>query len=468
MDAGLTGPHLTAYATDPYGSTTQFSRPTPGTSRILTLQDGNALAKLPLQTKPSRDLADNRIGISNGGLWGLGDWERPLEQVTDFGVKRVDMSLYELEPPIDWSTGSEFFISPTVDRFIDGLVDNGVAMNLILHFWDKADYAKGEELSTPRFKTEEQVQDFLDYVRFVVSHFKGRVQYYTIWSEPDYCGDGQIKCIEPPDYINLARQTIPVIREEDPQAKVVSAPNVLFFARDYLFTVLRSDVVRHFDVISWHPMYEAAPDIEFFGDYYYEYPLIIREIKQTASAHGFQGEYWGTELTWNSKEICNFPLCKPPDQPWKIHDTDIQAAKYYARGIVMQLGLDVGVGMGGWTDHSPWSSPTMRNLHTVMAGTRPISLAIEIESEATNIINYGFSLPNGDGLFALWTNGAAVDDNPGVRTTLTFSGMSAQKVVGIDVLNGFEQELIAEARNGNLVIRDLLVVDYPIILRLIR
>ena len=41
-----------------------------------------------------------------------------------------------------------------------------------------------------------------------------------------------------------------------------------------------------------------------------------------------------------------------------------------------------------------------------------------------------------------------------------------QKVIGIDVLNGFEQELIAETENGNLVVRDLLVKDYPIILRL--
>jgi len=39
-------------------------------------------------------------------------------------------------------------------------------------------------------------------------------------------------------------------------------------------------------------------------------------------------------------------------------------------------------------------------------------------------------------------------------------------VSGIDVLNGFEQELIFEADNGSLVVRNLLVRDYPIILRL--
>jgi hypothetical protein len=56
------------------------------------------------------------------------------------------------------------------------------------------------------------------------------------------------------------------------------------------------------------------------------------------------------------------------------------------------------------------------------------------------------SLPYGDVLFALWTNGAAVDDNPGVTANLTFPDLSAQKVEGIDVLNGFEQELVTSNR----------------------
>ena len=107
----------------------------------------------------------------------------------------------------------------------------------------------------------------------------------------------------------------------------------------------------------------------------------------------------------------------------------------------------------------------MSNLNTVMDRARPDSLAVEIESAATNIVSYGFTLPNGDTLFALWTDGAAVDDDPGVRTTLIFPGLSASTVIGIDVLYGFEQELIAETGNGSLVIRDLLVKDYPIIIR---
>jgi hypothetical protein len=59
-----------------------------------------------------------------------------------------------------------------------------------------------------------------------------------------------------------------------------------------------------------------------------------------------------------------------------------------------------------------------------------------------------------------------VDDDPGITTTLTLPGSSDQRATGIDVLYSFEQQVITDTEDGNLVIRNLLVKDYPIILRL--
>lgn len=108
----------------------------------------------------------------------------------------------------------------------------------------------------------------------------------------------------------------------------------------------------------------------------------------------------------------------------------------------------------------------MMSRHDSMAGAEPASLPIEIQTEVTNIRNSSFSLLNGDKLFALWIDGEAVDNYPGINTTVTLPSFSAQRVVGIDVLNGFEQELITSTEDGNLVIENLLVKDYPVILRL--
>jgi len=428
------------------------------------LQEGNSLPAFQLLTKPSAELADNRIGLAFAGPGLVVDlWHLPhvLDHLIDNGMKVIHSSMYEIEPPIDWST-DEYHVPPEFDQFVDDVNENGVDFNYVVSFWDKAGHANGETLSVPRFKAEEQIEEYLDYIRFVVGHFKGQVQYYTIWNEPDNFGGG-INGIRPDVYIELIKRVVPVIREVDPQAEVAIAPNVIYYARENLFAVLESDAMPLVDVIQWHGLYDVLPNDAFYGDYYYEYPTLVEDIKQTAAANGFDGEYWSTEVTWCSE---SFPNCKPDDQAQGQAETDLLAAKYYIRGIVMHLGMDVGISLGGFQTSAPWSFPAIRNLGTVMAGAAPTSLTVNVEGEATNNLSYAFTLPNGDRLFAIWTNGVAVSVDPGIRTTLTFPDQSAQQVVIIDPLYGFEQELNTEMENGNLVIRNLLVKDYPILIKL--
>lgn len=450
------------------GSTSFNGSGIPYEGADVLVQAGNFQPKFQFVPSSSfQVVADIRLGA---GAYSSFTWrdlpglDQSLNNFIEYGTWRLDTCVDEVEEPIYWEYNCEDEFPEEYDQFIDGLIDNGIAVNYMLHFWDKTGHANGEELSTPRFQSEEQIQDFLDYVRFVVSHYKDRVQYYTIWSEPDA---GGIKHILVEDYINLVRRTVPVIHEEDPQAKVSIAPNVLFFAREYLSAILESDIMTMVDVIQWHGIYNVLPNDSFWEGYYYQYPAIIEGIQQTAAAHGFDGEYWATEISYCSEE---FPHCQGLSQPWGLPRTDKQAAKYSSRAIVMHLGWDIGVAMSTWLpdvpEMAPWTHPTTSNLYKVLAGTRPISLAVRIEREPTNTLTNTFALPNGDMLFALWTHGEAIDDDPGVSTTLLFPGLSAQQVIAIDVLNGFEQELIIEVWTGNLVIRNLFVRDYPLILRI--
>jgi hypothetical protein len=77
-----------------------------------------------------------------------------------------------------------------------------------------------------------------------------------------------------------------------------------------------------------------------------------------------------------------------------------------------------------------------------------------------------FRYPNGDRMLAIWTDGVAQDEDPGVPATITFQGLAAASVTGVDVLHGFEQELVFEVDGEDTVVRDLLVKDYPILIRL--
>jgi len=448
--ASFTGPYLTATSTDVNGRTSEFSWPTSGSNRSMFLQNGNDLPKTRFVTKLSRELDDNRIGAQFDSF-GVG--EQYDLGIYELGVTRARVAIAGLEPElVDWDK-SEFSIAPSYDDVLTRMADNGLTITYVLTFWDKLTYPDGVGAPCARFKTEGEIERYLEFVRFIVDYFKDRVQYYEIWNEPEipnYCP----KWIELADYINLVKRTVPVIREVYPEAKIVvgGVSNTRFSdSYDYLFGLLESDIMPLVDVISWHPMYGTSPEYELYEDYYYGYPAMVDLIKDTAAANGFVGEYHADELTWRTQHYA------VPDQPWVY--TWITASKYFGRAAIMHLGTDIDIGLGS-------GYLVTRNLCTVMAGAEPVNLPIEIQSPATNIVSYTFSLPDGGYLVALWTDGIAVEDDPGIESPLTIPGFSASEVVGIDILNSFEQGLITETENGDLVIHNLLVKDYPIIIHL--
>jgi hypothetical protein len=448
--APFIGPHLTATATDVDGNTSEFSLPTSGTAGSRMLQHGNDSPATRFQTRQSRDLLDNRIGAWSVGHWSPAHWDHVLYS---YGLKRSRVFFNNQEPPVQWDI-PEFEIRPEWDAMVTRLADNGFIMKYYLTFWDKETYPNGEGVPCPRFKTQGEIDNYLEFVWFIVNHFKDRIQYYEMWNEPDvpnYCN----KQIEVEDYIDLVEQTVPVIREEYSEAKiVVGAVSGIRVsdAYEYLLTLLESDIMPLVDVVSWHSFYGESPEYEETRDYWYAYPSMVQQIKDVASAHGFDGEYQVDELTWWTTGTA------PPDQPWEYSPT--VAEKYTSRAIVMHLGMDIA------TTINRGAGTSLRVLCTVMAGAEPAALPVQIHTTVTNTVSYTFSSPGDNRLVALWTDGIAAEYDPGITTTVTLPGFVDHAVTGIDVVYGFEQPIITSEEDGNLVIRNLLVKDYPIILRL--
>ena len=428
------------------------------------LQLENNLPQTRLSPRSSQELQDNHIGIHAEDY---GRYKVLMEQVRRNGFKWIRIqSLTEF-----WgegygpSTFSLESIPPEVDSAISGYIANGVniVLDLVLGSGVKINYT---EFNTT-FQSQEEIDRYLEHVKFVVSHFKGRIQYYQILNEPGY--------ITVETYANVIRQVVPVIREEDRNAKIIIGgmwgrwengyPGYGEYQRfslavDYLNELLRSGVVDMVDGISWHPLYDNIP-----GDpYYQDYPQIVQSIKDLAASQGFTGEYFADEILWQTVD--------EPDWDNGPPITPSIAGKYFTRAITEHRGLGVNVTINTWfiepeNGNAPKGALTpIHNLCDTLAGAEPTSIALSLETDGdANMRSYAFILPDGDRLLALWTNDEAVEEDPGVNTTLKLTGSSAQGVTGIDVFYGFEQELVAETESGDLVIRNLLVKDYPIILR---
>ena len=432
-------------------------------------QVGNTQEITQFQTKTSQEIENNRMG-DMVTLHPQIHREEPdyfANRINDAGLKwmRVSIDTFDWREVEEIGAYSEHYIYPEQDGTITALANKGINVMYTIVFWDKEIQSNQEE-GYSRFKTEEEIQRYLDYVKFIVGHFKGRIEYYEILNEsniggwrPPYADQQYVKV---DDYINLVKRTVHVIHQEDPKAKIVTggiAPlhrteDTMYLdsaGREYLFGILESDAMSLVDAFSWHATGGTSP--EYGAEHYYSYPALLQEIKDVASAHGFEGEYISEEMHWRTFET-------PHSDEYDGY-SKITAAKYLARAIVLHLGMDITAGLAESLESQP-KQIVIQSLSTLMAGAEQVDLSIGIQSEATNIRSYSFSLSNGDKLIALWTDGVAVDDDPGVRADLILGNSIIDEVVAIDVLNGYQQTLVAD---GN-TIKDLIVKDYPLIIKI--
>ncbi len=445
-------------------------------------QTGNTQDITKLQTKRSQELEDNHIGAGLGTyyredapvntpykldsygdnpelVYSLGfkwmrishdDW---VGDVLDWPNVEVEPGKYLIDPKRgitsdDKYSGKTYPAShPSVDEVISGYASNNITIVLSLNVGNEENHQ-----AVSRFRDSDELERYSNYVRFMVNHFKDRIEYYEIWNEPR--GD------QMEDYISLVKHVIPIIREEYPEAKIVIGAlsgdwasegqwNASYsLDADYIKGFLGPDLAPMIDAISWHPFYYTMPD----NAYYQNYPQMVEDIKEFAASNGFKGEYLADEISWKTYQT---------EEETEGFVSEKIAGKYYARAIIMHRGINLTVSIllraSSLLDILP-------NLGTVMAGNKPIDLPIEIQSEATNIRYYTFSVSNGDKLIALWTDGVAVDDDPGVNADLTFDGFSGKEVIGIDVLNGYQQSIVVY---GNKI-ENLIVRDYPLVLRIKR
>jgi hypothetical protein len=267
------------------------------------------------------------------------------------------------------------------------------------------------------------------------------------------------------DYIRMTRHVIPIIRMEDPAAKVVipasaghwdngypgygSAGRSVFDVV-YLYGVLDSDVARLADVISWHPFFATRAD----DPQYVNYPALVAEIKARARANGFHGEYLASEMGW--------PTIEDPI-PGNLSVSASVSTKYLLRTTVLHRGLDVVtvIAPSGGDDQD-----AIRNTNVLLAGAKPVALPVHVATKAMHLQQYSFALPDGSHLVALWSDWLPVDQDPGVPATVTLDGLGGSTAQAVDVLNGATEKLNTTASGGALVIEDLLIKDYPVFIRI--
>jgi hypothetical protein len=192
----------------------------------------------------------------------------------------------------------KYSLAPEVDDDVDSLIDNGVKIQLQLlygnplytaqagKFPDSIIPAPGPEhpkdvgiysIFWPP-KTSQQISAFIDYTKWMVNHFRGRIHYYALWNEEDidfWNGTAE-------DYGRLLKEFAKAVHETDPEAKVIfggvanSSPNFARRALEACQCAAGIDVFAYHTYPGWEQnMYPESMDSGAFGA---ESPAKLREF----------------------------------------------------------------------------------------------------------------------------------------------------------------------------------------------
>ncbi len=179
-------------------------------------------------------------------------------------------------------------------------------------------------------------QDYADFLKAFVQHYKGKVQYITVWNEPNLESEwtpGQ--AVNATQYVSMLKLAYQSIKQADPAVKVMAAPLAITLEEGvnmnelkYLDQMYKAGAKSYFDImpanaygLEFPP--DAAPDPKVLN--YRRVELLHDVMVRNGDANK---AVWFNEYGWNASPA----NVKPETLKWR-RVTEQQQADYTIKGI---------------------------------------------------------------------------------------------------------------------------------------
>jgi hypothetical protein len=132
------------------------------------------------------------------------------------------------------------------------------------------------------------IDDWRTFVRTVVTRYKGRIQAYEIWNEPNLktFWTGTMD-----QMVALTKEASAIIHSVDPKALVVSPSVTATYGTPWLADFLKKGVGQYVDVIGYH--FYITPKMPE------DLPAFIQTVRQILADNGLSNKpLWDTETGW--------------------------------------------------------------------------------------------------------------------------------------------------------------------------
>jgi len=229
--------------------------------------ESTATAELPTATAvPSRERARLPMGSPEYGMQAF-LWWRPETAHRDLGLIRdagftwvkQQFAWRDIEPSkgqYDWTR---------TDRIMDQVDEFG--LNILVRLDNQPEWAGG---GFPENGPPDNLQDFVDFSYALAERYRGRIDAYEIWNEPNLAREWGGRSPDPAEYVQLLSVAYEAIKRADPEAIVITAgltptgtqPPVAMPDDAYLRGMYEAGMQGYYDMIGVHAAgYKAPPEL---------------------------------------------------------------------------------------------------------------------------------------------------------------------------------------------------------------
>ncbi len=197
-------------------------------------------------------------------LWGSPNSDRDIKLAKDAGFTWVKQR-FEWRYIEGNAKGAYEWNEP--DRLVRAI--NGAGIKIVARIDDQPKWARADNI-WPGNGPPDKMQDFTDFLFALASRYKGQIQAYEVWNEPNLAREWGNRQPSAPDYVAMLKAAYAAIKKADPNAIVISAglspttasgaiatPDV-----DYLKQMYAAGAEGYFDMLGVHAAgYKAPPEM---------------------------------------------------------------------------------------------------------------------------------------------------------------------------------------------------------------
>ncbi len=451
--------------------------------------------------KSALDVAASQLGIGFEKLdRNVFDPEKAYDKIGALGVKWIRLQSgwqrTEREKGVydfDW-----------LDDIVDNLIRRGMKPWLCLCY--------GNELYTPSARnvfgavgcppiaTEEERTAWHNYVKATAEHFKGRVDHYEVWNEPDgqWCWKHGVSAQE---YARFTVDTAAAAREGDSEAKIIGGAICGVGSYTYISDMLSAGMAEALDALSFH-RYDAdefnvvrdAKALRALLDVYNpDIELIQGESGTQSSSKGAGALRGGAWTPYKQAKyllrhritdfLCPFKFTShftSVDMIEALNGTVDNKASYLDYGYFGVLSADFDADGFATGDYSPKPAYfALQNLASVFAedfeaADLPVLFTpayspriFESDFKDKSLMQAGFRKPNGASALAYW-NSTDLMTTDFESTVTLLTPLKKDAIRLIDLMDGtvytLPDDMIEACGETTIRLKNLPLRDYPLLL----